>query len=73
LAPDEDDDMQNTPTHRSFSVKVWCERHNISKPTALKEIHEGRIRVFRVGKLIRITPEAEADWIAEREREAGAA
>jgi excisionase family DNA binding protein len=65
--------MHEPTTRRSFSVKDICARHSISKPTALKEIHAGRLRTFRVGKLHRITPEAEADWIAEREREAGAA
>ncbi|MEQ9003847.1 MAG: excisionase family DNA-binding protein [Pseudomonadales bacterium] len=67
------DDTSVNTTRRSFSVREFCARHQISKPTALKEIHEGRLRTFRVGKLYRITPEAEAEWITDREREASAA
>ena len=57
---------------RSKSVKQFCEDHSITKPTFYKEVNVGRIRIFKVGSLTRISDVAEADYISESEKRAAA-
>ena len=54
----------------SKSVKQFCEDHSITKPTFYKEVNAGRIRVFKVASLTRISDVAEADYIAASEQRA---
>ncbi len=55
---------------RSKSVKQFCEDHGITKPTFYKEIGAGRIRVFKIGSLTRISDAAEQQYISESEQRA---
>ena len=55
---------------RSKSVKQFCEDHGITKPTFYKEVSVGRIRVFKIGTLTRISDAAEQQYISESEQRA---
>ncbi len=52
---------------RSKSVKQFCQDHGITKPTFYNEVNAGRIRVFKIGRLTRISDAAEAQYIADSE------
>jgi hypothetical protein len=56
----------------SFSIPEFCERNRISESQYHKLRREGRgPRLMSTGSAaVRISREAEADWIREREREA---
>jgi hypothetical protein len=49
------------------------ERHHVCRQTVHNEIAAGRLRVYRIGRAVRITPEADAEWVQAREAEASAA
>ena len=55
---------------RSKSVKQFCEDHGITKPTFYNELNAGRIRVFKIGSLTRISDAAEQQYISESEQRA---
>lgn len=55
---------------RSKTVKEFCKDHGITKPTFYKEVNAGRIRVFKIGYLTRISDAAEAQYIADSEERA---
>ncbi len=55
---------------RSKSVKQFCEDHGITKPTFYSELNAGRIRVFKIGSLTRISDAAEQQYISESEQRA---
>ncbi len=55
---------------RSKSVKQFCEDHGITKPTFYNEVNAGRIRVFKIGSLTRISDAAEQQYISESEQRA---
>ncbi len=55
---------------RSKSVKQFCEDHGITKPTFYNEVNAGRIRVFKIGNLTKISNIAEEQYISESEQRA---
>ena len=55
---------------RSKSVKQFCEDHSITTPTFYKEVNAGRIRIFKIGYLTRISDVAESQYIADSEARA---
>ena len=55
---------------RSKSIKQFCKDHGITKPTFYKEVNCGRIRVFKIGSLTRISDVAEQQYISEGEQRA---
>ena len=55
---------------RSKSVKQFCEDHGITKPTFYNEVNAGRIRVFKIGSLTKISDVAEEQYISESEQRA---
>ena len=55
---------------RSKSVKQFCEDHGITKPTFYKEVGVGRLRVFKIGSLTRVSDTAEAQYIVDSEARA---
>ena len=59
-------------TRASFSITEWCARHHICRATYynLKKRDEAP-DVMRIGRSVRISAEADARWIAEREVVAG--
>ena len=54
----------------SKSVKKLCKDHDITPPTAYKEMAAGRLRSFKIGRSRRIAESAEAEWIEQAEAEA---
>lgn len=54
----------------SKSVKQFCEDHSITKPTFYKEVNAGRLRVFKISNLTRVSDIAEKQYIAESEERA---
>jgi hypothetical protein len=56
----------------SFTIEEWCERHDISVSQYYKLSRSGRgPRTMSTGDVgVRISREADADWIKSREREA---
>jgi excisionase family DNA binding protein len=63
--------MPRDTTRRSFSIDEIASRNYMSRSSVYKEISEGRLRSFKVGRARRVSAEAERDWIAEREAESG--
>ena len=55
---------------QSKTVKQFCSDHGITKPTFYKEVSAGRIRVFKIGTLTRISDAAEKQYISESEQRA---
>ena len=51
----------------SSTVDEVAERHSVSRQTIYKEMSAGRLRTYKLGKSRRITAEAEAEWIRQRE------
>ncbi|RLP22479.1 transcriptional regulator [Mesorhizobium sp. YM1C-6-2] len=60
-------------TFRDPSVPGFCARHHLSRSSYYNLKAAGKApREYVVGKLIRISPEAEAAWVRDREAEAEA-
>jgi hypothetical protein len=61
--------MGDTPTEPSLSIDEFCTLERISAPTyhKLKRLGLGP-REMRIGRIIRISPEARLDWHQEREK-----
>ena len=53
---------------RSKSVNQFCDDHSITRPTFYKEVNAGRIRVFKIGSLTRISDVAEEQYVNESEQ-----
>lgn len=56
----------------SLTVDQFAARNCMTRPTVYAEINSGRLRSFKVGRLRRISVEAERNWIARLEQEAAA-
>jgi predicted DNA-binding transcriptional regulator AlpA len=54
----------------SLTIDQWCDVHGFSRGMfyRLKQIGQAP-RIFRVGRAVRITEAADAEWLAEREVE----
>jgi hypothetical protein len=46
----------------AFDLPSFCHAYKISRSLAYKEIRAGRLKIFKVGTLTRITPEAAREW-----------
>ncbi|RWD88635.1 hypothetical protein [Mesorhizobium sp.] len=59
-------------TTKAISITEFCRRFGISTPTYFKMRAEGRgpREVRMAGSVVRITPEAIRDWLADAEDEA---
>jgi len=56
------------------TINGFCQRHHVCRQTVYNEISAGRLRTYKVGiRGVRISPQAEADWVKSREAEASAA
>jgi hypothetical protein len=56
--------------HPSFTVPEWCEHRKISRSMFYKHQAAGKgPRTYNVGTAVRISPEADAEWLREREAE----
>jgi hypothetical protein len=58
---------------QDLTIKDWCKKRRLCRQTAYVEITSGRLKVYRVGRAVRITPAADAAWQAAREAEGAAA
>jgi excisionase family DNA binding protein len=63
--------VNDLPT--SSAVEDFAKRHGVCRVTVYKEIAEGRLRTFKVGRRRLISSEAERQWIESREAEGRAA
>ena len=61
----------NLPT--SSTIEDFGKCHGLCRVTVYKEIAEGRLRTFKVGRRRLISYQAECDWITSREAEGRAA
>lgn len=55
----------------TFDIEEICQRHNISRQTVYREIAQGRLRTFKIGRRRKVTKEAEQEWIALLEQKSG--
>jgi hypothetical protein len=56
----------------SFSIGDWCRRHDLCRATFYNLRKRGEAPdIMHVGKSVRISAEADARWVAERENAAG--
>lgn len=54
--------------YRDPSVLGFCQRHQISRSHFYNLLARGEgPRIFRIGKLVRVSAEAEAEWVRQRE------
>jgi hypothetical protein len=54
----------------SFTISEWCDLHDLSRGTYYKLRRVGKApKCFNIGTAVRITPEADAEWVAAREAE----
>ena len=51
------------------TIAGFCQRHHVCRQTVYNEINGGRLRIYKVGRATRISPDADRDWLHERERE----
>ena len=52
---------------RSFTITAFCRKYNISAPVYYKWQRNGTgPKELRIGRVIRITPEAEREWLEAR-------
>ena len=57
-----------TEDYRDASIAGFCRRQGISRSSYYNLAAAGETpREYRVGKLVRISAEAEAEWVRERE------
>jgi predicted DNA-binding transcriptional regulator AlpA len=58
----------------SVMIDEWCKRHNLSRSMFYKLKNSGKApRTMMIGTTIRITDQADAEWMAAREAETAAA
>ena len=56
-----------------FTIDEWCIHRRVSRPTFYRLLAKGRApHTYYVGNKRRISPEADAAWLREREAEATA-
>ena len=55
---------------KAFDIPEFCEAYRVGRSTVYEEIRAGRLKIFKVGKLTRISVEAAANWRRQREDEA---
>jgi predicted DNA-binding transcriptional regulator AlpA len=55
---------------KSYSIDQWCALHSLSRPYFYKLVNQGKApESFKVGRISRITEEANLAWIAARKAE----
>lgn len=59
---------------KSFSLDQWLNLHSLSRPFWYKLVNRGEApRTFRIGRCVRISEEANTEWLKTREAKAVAA
>ena len=54
---------------KSSTIKELGKRHHIGVTKIYEEINRGDLRVLKIGKLTRVSEEAEADWLTLKEEQ----
>ncbi len=62
--------IQAIVVRKAFDILEFCEAYHIGRSSAYGEIREGRLKIFKVGKLTRISVEAGENWRRQREEAA---
>ncbi len=62
--------IQAIIARKAFDILEFCEAYHLGRSTAYGEIREGRLKIFKVGKLTRISVEAAENWRRQREEAA---
>ncbi len=62
--------IQPIIARKAFDILEFCEAYHVGRSTAYGEIRAGRLKIFKVGKLTRISVEAGENWRHEREEAA---
>jgi len=56
---------------KSYSITQWCEMHSVSRSYFYLLATQGKApKTFRIGRLQRISAEANAEWVKALESEA---
>jgi excisionase family DNA binding protein len=55
----------------SLSIADTAKALNISRPSVYKEIQNGRLRTFTIGRRRLVSPDSLRDYIAQREKAGG--
>ena len=63
-------DIPRTPPLSGLSIDEVCSSLGLSRQTIYKEIGEGRLKTFKVGRRRLCSPAALADYVAKREQAA---
>ena len=62
--------IQSIVARKAFKIPEFCEAYRIGRSTTYEEIREGRLKIFKVGKLTLISVEAGENWRRQREEAA---
>ena len=60
--------IQSIVARKAFKIPEFCEAYRIGRSTTYAEIREGRLKIFKVGKLTLISVEAAENWRRQREK-----
>ena len=52
---------------KAFDILEFCEAYRVGRSTAYGEIRAGRLNIFKVGTLTRISVEAAENWRRQQE------
>lgn len=55
-------DQTPIPPTGMSSIATFCQRNQLGRTTVYAEIAAGRLRALKIGRLTRITDQAEAEW-----------
>lgn len=56
---------------QSLTIAEWCARHKLSRATFYNLAQAGKApRIMKVGRSVRISEAADAEWLSAREAEA---
>jgi hypothetical protein len=67
-----DDAVPIMTSRGSFSIDEWCERHHVCRATFYNMQKRGEgPDILRIGRSVRISADADARWVAQREGVAG--
>ncbi len=59
--------IQAIIARRAYDIPEFCEAYRVGRSTTYEEIRAGRLKIFKIGKLTRISIEAAENWRRQRE------
>lgn len=57
---------------RSYTLEEWSALRRVGRTRTFGEVSSGRLKTYKVGTRRFVTEEADAQWLRDREAEAGA-